>query len=104
MKIMKNTHDEPIAFWPCLVTASGVAVRSGKSDVTTSGTSEVKKLEVTRDDPVGFLPSLVTASWKAVRSGQGGVTTSRRPSQNPNRRRDGVTPWADAVSPYFLYI
>ena len=37
--------------------------------VTTSGTNEVKNLEVTHDDPVGFLPRRVTASQKAVRSG-----------------------------------
>ena len=38
-------------------------------NVTTSGTNEVKKLEVTHDGPESFWPSLVTASGKAVRSG-----------------------------------
>ena len=38
-------------------------------NVTTSGTTEVKNLEVTHDGPVAFWPSLVTALWKAVRSG-----------------------------------
>ena len=41
-------------------------------NVTTSGTNEVKKLEVTHDGPEGFWhleTLLVTASEKAVRSG-----------------------------------
>ena len=65
--------------------------------VTASGASQVKILEITHDGPVGFWPSLVTASGMAVRSGKIGVTTSERPSHNPNRRRDGVTIWADTV-------
>ena len=39
-------------------------------NMTTSGTSEVKKLEVTHDGPESFWLSLVTASGKAVRSGK----------------------------------
>ena len=38
-------------------------------NVTTSGTNEVKKLEVTHDGPESFWLNLVTASGKAVRSG-----------------------------------
>ena len=34
-------------------------------NVTTSGTTEVKNLEITHDGPEGFWPSLVTASGRS---------------------------------------
>ena len=36
VKNVKITRDGPVGFWPCLVTASWLAVRSGSVRVTTS--------------------------------------------------------------------